>query len=131
MKLSPTQAADASAIGLSMLCLAHCLLLPVLAALLPVFGAWAHAEWVHIVFVAIAAPLAGFALWRAHRARPLPWPLVTLAALGLAGLLAGAVGWPSHEAETPVTVAGSLLLASAHVWNWRRRPHAPPCEACN
>ena len=24
---------------------------------------------------------------------------------------------------TPVTVTGSLLLATAHVWNWRRRPH--------
>ncbi len=114
-------ACDASAIGLSMLCLAHCLLLPVLAALLPALGTWAQAEWVHPVFAAIAAPLAGTALWRAHRHRPLPPVLVALALLGLTGLVAGAV---LHALETPLTVTGSLLLASAHVWNWRRRPHA-------
>ncbi|MET1023759.1 MAG: MerC family mercury resistance protein [Pseudoxanthomonas sp.] len=114
---------DASAIGLSALCLAHCLLLPVLAALLPVFGAWAQAEWVHLLFACIALPLAGTALWRAHLLRPLPLPLVGLAGLGLAGLVFGAFGWPTHAWETPVTVTGSLLLAAAHVWNWRRRPH--------
>jgi len=125
MKL-PTNAhamCDASAVGLSALCLAHCLLLPVLAALLPVFGAWAQAEWVHVVFVCIALPLAGTALWRAHRLRPLPRALIALAVLGLLGLAAGAFGLPSHAWETPLTVSGSLLLAAAHVWNWRRRPH--------
>lgn len=124
MKPSTHALCDASAIGLSALCLAHCLLLPMLAALLPVLGAWARAEWVHVLFVAIALPLAGAALWRAHRQRPLPRALIGLAGLGLAGLIAGAFGWPSHALETPVTVAGSLLLAAAHVWNWRRRPHA-------
>ncbi|SEM42164.1 MerC mercury resistance protein [Pseudoxanthomonas sp. GM95] len=129
MKFSPNahEVCDASAIGLSALCLAHCLLLPVLAALLPVFGAWAQAEWVHLLFACIALPLAGAALWRAHLLRPLPLPLVALAGLGLTGLVAGAFGFPTHAWETPVTVVGSLLLASAHVWNWRRRPHAD-CE---
>jgi len=115
---------DAGAIALSSLCLLHCLALPLLAAALPLMGVWAEAEWVHVVFVAIAAPTTGFALWRAHRQQPLPALAMLGAAAGLSLLLAGAVGWPSHEAETPMTVAGSLLIAGTHLWNaWRRHRH--------
>jgi hypothetical protein len=90
MKSLPHPFFDASAVLLSALCLAHCLALPLLAAALPLFGVWAQAEWVHGLFVAIALPLAGLALWRAQRQGPLPWPLWTMAGLGLCGLLAGA-----------------------------------------
>lgn len=115
---------DVGAIALSSLCLLHCLALPLLAAALPLMGVWAEAEWVHVVFVAIAAPTTGFALWRAHRQEPLPALAMLSAAAGLSLLLAGAVGWPSHEAETSMTVAGSLLIASTHLWNaWRRHRH--------
>jgi hypothetical protein len=115
---------DAGAIALSSLCLLHCLALPLLGAALPLMGVWAEAEWVHIVFVAIAAPTTGFALWRAHRQQPLPPMAIISATAGLILLLAGAAGWPSHDAETPMTVAGSLLLATTHIWNaWRRHRH--------
>ncbi|WP_433852791.1 MerC family mercury resistance protein [Stenotrophomonas nitritireducens] len=112
---------DASAVALSGLCLLHCLALPLLAALLPLFGAWIEAEWVHGVFVLIAAPLTSYALWRAHRHRPLPAALWLLAGSGLALLLAGASGGLGERAETPLTIAGSLALASAHLWNAARR----------
>jgi len=112
---------DASAVALSTLCLLHCLALPLLAALLPLFGAWSEAEWVHGVFVLIAAPLSGYALWRAHRHRPLPAALWLQAGTGLALLLAGASGMFGEQAETPLTVAGSLALAGAHLWNAARR----------
>ncbi|MDH5830793.1 MerC family mercury resistance protein [Luteimonas sp. M1R5S18] len=115
---------DASAIGLSGLCLAHCLLLPAAAALLPALAIAAEAEWLHLAFAASALPIAGLALACAHRCRPLPPALWALAAAGLCGLAAGAVGWPAHALETPLTVAGSLALAAAHLWNWRLRPHA-------
>jgi hypothetical protein len=123
--MKPTSALlDAGAIALSSLCLLHCLALPLLAAALPLMGVWAQAEWVHVVFVAIAAPTTGFALWRAHRQHPLPALAMASAATGLLLLLAGAAGWPSHDAETPMTVAGSLMLASTHIWNaWRRHRH--------
>jgi len=115
---------DASAIALSSLCLLHCLALPLLAAALPLLGVWAEAEWVHVLFVIIAAPMTGFALWRAHRQQRLPAAAVTSAVVGLLLLLAGAAGWPSHDSETPMTVAGSLLLAATHAWNaWRRHRH--------
>ncbi|HGM6771401.1 TPA: MerC domain-containing protein [Stenotrophomonas maltophilia] len=112
---------DAGALALSSLCLLHCLALPLLAAALPLFGAWAQAEWVHLLFVAIALPLTGYALWRADRRHRLPVMAWTAAGLGLGLLLAGALELPSHAWETPLTVTGSLLLAAAHIWNARRR----------
>ena len=121
MKSSPAVLLDAGALALSSLCLLHCLALPLLAAALPLFGAWAEAEWVHLLFVAIALPLTGAALWRAHQQQRLPSGAWATATFGLGMLLAGALGWPSHAAETPLTVAGSVLLAATHVWNARRR----------
>ena len=112
---------DAGALALSSLCLLHCLALPLLAAALPLFGAWAQAEWVHLLFVAIALPLTGYALWRADRRHRLPVMAWTAAGLGLGLLLAGALELPWHAWETPLTVTGSLLLAATHVWNARRR----------
>lgn len=115
---------DAGAIALSALCLLHCLALPLLAAALPLLGVWAEAEWVHVLFVAIAAPTTGFALRRAHLRYPVPLWAGVVAVTGLLCLLAGAAEWPSHDAETPLTVAGSLLLAGTHVWNaWRQHRH--------
>lgn len=115
--------ADASAITLSGLCLLHCLALPVLATLLPLLGAWSEAEWLHLLFVLIALPLTSYTLWRAHRRHRLPAALWGLATTGLTLLLAGAFGWPAHVAETPLTVAGSLMLAGTHMWNALRRRH--------
>jgi hypothetical protein len=121
VKAVPHRIFDLSAIGLSGLCLVHCLALPLLAAILPVFGAWAKAEWVHGVFVGIAAPLSAGALWFNGRGERGPPGLYFAALAGLVLLALGAVGWPSHALETPITVTGSLALVSAHLWNWRHR----------
>lgn len=119
---------DSVAIGLSGLCLAHCLALPVAASLLPVMGVWAEAEWTHWLFAFVAAPVS---LWTLARGTAPAWPVarratLTLAGAGLALLFAGAAEFPSHDLETPVTVVGALLLAIAHILNWRRRE--PPCH---
>lgn len=110
---------DSFAIGLSSLCLAHCLALPLVASLLPVAGAWAEAEWVHWLFVLLAAPVS---LWTFLHPKRRTWLLIALAGAGLALLVAGAAGFPSHELETRLSVAGGLVLAGAHILNWRRRP---------
>lgn len=117
---------DASAMALSGLCLAHCLALPVLASLLPLLAGWSQAEWVHLLFAGLALPLSGGALWRARRQHRLPTALCSLALAGLSGLLLGACGLPTLAWETPLTVVGSLLLAGAHLWNWRRHRCHPP-----
>ena len=121
MKTTVARALDASAISLSALCLVHCLALPTLALALPFVGAWAQAEWVHLALVCLAAPIALLALvdWRARR--PRAWSSVALAALGLGFMLVGALEFPSVAWERPLTVIGGVLLATAHLLNWRRR----------
>ncbi len=121
MKSSSAHLLDGSAIGLSGLCLAHCLALPVAAAFFPLLGVWSEAEWVHVTFVALAAPLSAGALVLTRPRKP---AAIALAAAGLA-LLVAALSYPA--AETLMTVAGGLALAVGHVVNWRARalpPHA-------
>lgn len=120
---------DGSAIGLSGLCLVHCLLLPLAAALLPVLGAWADAESVHVAFVAVAAPLSLLALLGPVRTDSSRWPLMVLAAIGIVCLALGAFVATTAIGETGVTVVGSLLLAGAHLLNWRRRGRAGHCHS--
>jgi hypothetical protein len=126
---SPVEAAstraiafDLTAMGLSAACAAHCLAIPIAAATLPLFAAIEEAEWIHWAFVALAAPVSWMAL-----ARPgVSWLLRFGAVLGLAGLLVGALAWPSEAWETPLTVAGGAVLASLHLLNaTRRHRHAP------
>jgi len=111
-------AGDSVAIGMSSLCLAHCLALPLAASLAPIAGAWADAEWIHWLFVLIATPIS---LWTLGSPPNRSTPILGLAGVGLVFLFAGAAGFPSHDLETPATVAGGLLVAAAHILNWRRR----------
>jgi len=114
---------DLSAVGLSALCLIHCLALPGLSLLLPVLGFWARAEWVHVAFVLVAAPVAILAFVDLKTLRPHAWPMLFAAAGGLGLMLAGAIEFPDPRLERPLTVVGGLLLAAAHGANWRRRNH--------
>lgn len=122
------KALDASAVGLSALCLVHCLALPALALMLPVLGLWAQAEWVHVAFVLIAAPVAVLSFIDLSTRRPRSWPLAAAALLGLALMVAGALEFPVAADERVLTLLGGALLAGAHIGNWRRRHHA--CAAC-
>ncbi len=113
MRLVTTTRLDGAAIGLSLGCAAHCLALPMAAAFLPFLEAAAEAEWVHWVMFGLAAPVTILALRHAHT----PWLLRVVAAIGLLGILLGAVGWPDHEWEAPLTIAGGTVLAIVHLIN--------------
>ncbi|WP_299324235.1 MerC domain-containing protein [Parasphingopyxis sp.] len=114
---------DSTAIGLSGLCLAHCLLLPVGAAFLPLFASLADMEWVHRVFVLLAIPVSGLAIASALGTRG-GRLFAVIAVLGLLLLFVAAFVEALHDVETPLTVAGGLLLAGAHGWRWFQRVHA-------
>lgn len=112
---------DGAAIGASLLCLIHCIGLPILFALLPALASIGlpSSEWLHLLLLLTAIPVSALALvggWRAH-GRVVP---MLLGALGLSGLAAGLAFDSVPGAETALTVAGSLALAMAHIGNWRR-----------
>lgn len=118
------RAGDAMGVILSGLCMIHCLALPLLVSLFPLAGAWAEAAWVHWLFAGMAGPLAAYVLSLPDAEGRRNWSLIGAGALGVALLFLAAAEFPSHEAETPMTIAGGLILASAHIVNWRKRSHA-------
>ncbi len=115
----PTALLDRGAIALSALCLFHCLALPAVLLALPALAAVLPDEaWVHPAILVLAAPLAAVALWRGWRRHGERLPGL-LGAAGV-GLLAAGVAAGDGRAETVLTVAGGLALATAHLLNWRR-----------
>lgn len=112
---------DGFAVGASAMCLVHCLGLPLLIAALPaIAGRIDPGEGFHLAVLLFAIPTSAFALiegWRRHRGLA---PLF-VGATGLALLTLGLAFENWAVIETGVTVGGSLLLAGAHIANWRRR----------
>lgn len=118
-----TDWADRVAIGTSIACLLHCVGLPLLVAALPALSVVVVPESFHLWVLAVAIPLALVALWHGRARHGRRWPLVVGVA-GLTLLAAGALAF-DHESEVPATVAGSLVLAMAHIANWRLRQGQP------
>jgi hypothetical protein len=112
---------DGFAVSASALCLVHCLGLPLLLAALPAIANRIDpGEGFHLIVLLFAIPTSSFALiegWRRHRGLA---PLF-VGGIGLALMAAGLAFENWVAVETGVTVAGSLLLAGAHVANWRGR----------
>ena len=114
---------DRGAIGLSMLCLIHCLALPVVVMALPAVGEVLPRQWwVHPVIFALAAPIAAVALvrgWHGHRDRR---PVV-FGAIGLTFLGVGLLADEASAREIALTVIGGATIAAAHLLNWRLGTH--------
>lgn len=121
------KAIDAAGISVSSLCLIHCLALPVIAALLPLAGVWAQAEWLHKALVLTALPVSGYAVFvrGVHFRDPF---FVFLVTFGLALLAAAAFLDALHDVETPMTAAGALIVAAGHLWRWRGHHEAQAKE---
>ncbi len=109
---------DRSALGLSGLCLVHCLAGSLLLAVLSATGGFIFSHNIHMVGIAIAMPLAAFGLWRGVQ-RHGRWLVAALGGLGL-GFMAGAL-LAAHgaSAEAFYTVVGVSLLGGAHFLNLR------------
>ncbi len=105
---------DRLAIGLSGLCLLHCLAGFLMLSLFALGGDLLDHR-VHVVGLALAMPLAAVALWRGWRKHGRGW----IAGVGVAGLAVMATSLMvdhGHVAEMLVSMAGVSLLALAH---WR------------
>lgn len=105
--------------GLSGLCLVHCLATAVLVAFLATAGGILGRPIIHEVGLALAILLGAIALgrgWMDHRSHV---PLL-VGACGLA-LMVIAVALPEGAYETIFTVAGVSILALGHRLNLRAR----------
>lgn len=112
---------DRMAIGLSVVCLLHCLALPVFLLALPTLSDYTAGTEspFHWLLLGIALPLSGFALWRGylhHRHRN----VLLLGGLGLTIMFLGVAHLPAEQFETPLTVVGVVVLLAAHVVNLRQ-----------
>lgn len=108
---------DAAGIGLSGLCLVHCLGLPVLISLSPTL-LWMENELIHVGLASMA-----LVVWLTVMPK---WPsgrfglgLRALAIAGLGLLFLGAFWEMSEMAERVVTSIGALILASSHFAAWK------------
>ncbi len=127
---------DRIGIFVSGACLVHCLLLPVVVALLPLFSfSEALHTWMHPVAAAVLIPTTLLALRsarRLHGDRAVQLLLWAGLALVVPAAILGHV-FTGALSETLVTLAGSLLLIGGHWRNWRRRAcarrPAPPQSA--
>jgi hypothetical protein len=109
---------DGAAIGLSGLCLLHCLTLPFLVGVLPLLMPFAESH-LHAQMLYFAVPLSIIAVGIGYARHRNPM-VVVAAAAGLALLIAGATvahGSLGIVADRLFTVTGSVVLAAAHLWN--------------
>lgn len=113
---------DRAGMWVSVVCMLHCLALPVGAILLPFAAREALHDPAHWVLFALAFPLALVAFvggWRQH-GRWLP------GALGALGVTLLVVALTLHSLETVLSVLGGLVLVGAHLLNHR---HSETCSA--
>jgi hypothetical protein len=115
---------DRFAVVLSLVCMIHCLALPLIVAVLPIVGSTLLPDrefhWLMLLLVLPASLWALTSGYRHHRR-------IGIAAVGAFGLgvLLG-VSLLGHElfglaGERLATSVGSIFVAAAHVLNYRRR----------
>jgi len=111
----PTNRLDRMAIGLSGLCLVHCLATSVLLALLSAAGGILGAPIIHEVGLVLAVIMGAIALGRGILEHGYSMPSA-IGGLGL-GVMAGALTLPHDGSEAVYTVLGVGILAFGHRLN--------------
>ncbi|MDH3431174.1 MAG: MerC domain-containing protein [Gammaproteobacteria bacterium] len=120
---------DGAAVGLSALCLVHCLALPVLVAGLP-FLAQFSAGHLHAQMLVVVLPLSIVALglgFRHHRSIR----IVVAGVIGMSILTLGATVAHARlglTADRLFTIVGALILAAAHFYNSIRTRERRDCS---
>lgn len=117
-----TRYADLCAVGLSTLCLMHCLALPLLVIILPAISQFSENEVIHRALVAITVPISLSVMWQSLGDRTFRLFIITTLS-GLLMLLLAAFYEPLFAYEKPLTISGALLLGFAHFWRWRHSDH--------
>ncbi len=116
--------ADYSGVTVSGLCAAHCAVTPIVAVAFPHYLESYQAPWVHILFLALVAPLAIYAFKKCYGEHGRILPLL----LGGTGLVILAswemIGFLHHyDFASALTVFGSALVIGGHWLNLRYCKH--------
>jgi hypothetical protein len=111
----PTHRLDRMAIGLSGLCLVHCLATAVILGLVASAGGMLGSPWIHEVGLTLAMVLGAIALGRGVFEHGFMMPSA-VGGLGL-GVMAGALTLPHNGGEALYTVIGVGILALGHRLN--------------
>jgi len=124
--MATTMKTDRVAVALSAACIAHCLALPALALILPVAGAIAEIEAIHVVFAVLAIVASASVPIRSADGRT-PRFLIP-ATIGIVLIISALFAEPLGLDETLSTVCGGLVLSFAHLRRLRAH-HNSPSEA--
>ena len=111
----PTSRLDRMAIGLSGLCLVHCLGTTVVLAVLASAGGFLGAPWIHEVGLSLAMVMGAVALGKGILEHGYTMPSA-VGGLGL-GVMAGALTMPHDGSEAVFTMLGVAFLALGHRLN--------------
>jgi hypothetical protein len=112
----PTHRLDRMAIGLSGLCLVHCLATTILLALLATAGGLLGSHWIHEIGLTLAMVMGVISLGRGILEHGYTMPSA-VGGLGL-GVMAGALTLPHDGTEALYTVVGVAILALGHRLNF-------------
>ncbi len=112
----PTHRLDRMAIGLSGLCLVHCLATTILLAMVSALGGALGSPIVHEVGLGLAMIMGAIALGRGILEHGYSMPSA-VGGLGL-GVMAGALTMPHDGSEALYTIVGVAILALGHRLNF-------------
>ena len=111
----PTPRLDRMAIGLSGLCLVHCLSTTIVLAAVASAGQSLGAPWIHEVGLSLAMVMGAVALGKGIFDHGYTMP-AAVGGLGL-GVMAGALTLPHDGSEAVYTMLGVAILALGHRLN--------------
>ena len=112
---------DILAVSLSVLCILHCLLLPIMVIALPSMASLFFVDEVFHTWMVIAViPISGIALYRGWKKHQ----VLKIGTIGFMGLLllscAAFLGhdFISENDERFLTIIGTTIITLAHIWNY-------------
>jgi hypothetical protein len=114
---------DRVGIALSGICAIHCLLVPVIVALIPLWPAFEEFhEYTHLIFFIAIAPAVFLSLRSKHKS-----PKITM--LLILGLFLIFLAWYFNEVfgeygEAGITLVGSALLITGHWLNYKSKSNS-------
>lgn len=124
------QATDKFAVTLSLLCSVHCLILPLMMALLPSLAALQlNDERYHMWMLVAVIPSSVFALTMGCKQHK-HYRLLVLGFIGLSLLISAVLLGEDvigEWGEKGMTVLGAGFVAVGHLWNYRLCQHQSDC----